>query len=179
MNTHRYLRDKENQRKWTSIHSFAENLCWDMLSQQDETIVWKKTSKKKCYSSRYAVYIHVLCNSVSTQPMNSPDLSQNTTHSFYRKSGPAVCDRSRDIESPYYQPLNPCIGGTRSQRWIPIEYRTPWPYQTKLNFTELDRHGMIYYFEKEKRNVTILHVYMRLLNDITPVIKFKPSFISA
>ena len=52
-NTHRSLRDKKNQKKWTQIRDFAESLCWDMLSQQEETIVWKKTSTKKCYSSRY------------------------------------------------------------------------------------------------------------------------------
>lgn len=56
MNTHRSLRDKENQKKWSIIRDFAENLCWDMLSQQDETIVWKKTSRKKCYSSRYPLF---------------------------------------------------------------------------------------------------------------------------
>lgn len=52
MITHRSLRDHDNQKKWTAIRTFAENLCWEMLSQQDETVVWKKTSKKKCYSSR-------------------------------------------------------------------------------------------------------------------------------
>jgi len=46
-------RDKESQERWKFIQSFAENLCWDMMSQQDETVVWKKTSKKACYSSRY------------------------------------------------------------------------------------------------------------------------------
>lgn len=60
MNTHRSLRDKENQKKWSMIHDFAENLCWDILSQQDETIVWKKTSKKKCYTSRYQTLVHIL-----------------------------------------------------------------------------------------------------------------------
>nr|CAD1826909.1 unnamed protein product [Ananas comosus var. bracteatus] len=92
MITHRSLRDHDNQKKWTAIRTFAENLCWEMLSQQDETVVWKKTSKKKCYSSR--------------------------------KGGPVVC------------------AGTRSQRWIPIEYRTPWPSLVRLNSTELDIHGV-------------------------------------
>nr|XP_010939668.1 probable pectin methyltransferase QUA2 isoform X2 [Elaeis guineensis] len=136
MNTHRSQRDKENQKKLTLIRDFAENLCWDMLSQQDETIVWKKTSKKKCYSSR--------------------------------KSGPAVCDRSHDIESPYYQPLNPCIAGTRSQRWIPIEYRTPWPYQAQLNFTELDVHGVrTEYFSEDAANwKSLVHNYWSLLSPL-------------
>ncbi|URE01570.1 hypothetical protein MUK42_19432 [Musa troglodytarum] len=109
MNTHQSLRDKENQKKWSMIHDFAENLCWDILSQQDETIVWKKTSKKKCYTSR--------------------------------KAGPAVCDRSHDVESPYYQPLNPCISGIRSQRWISIESHTPWPSRVALNSAELGIYG--------------------------------------
>lgn len=109
-NTHRSLRDKGNLKKWTLIHDFAENLCWEMLSQQDETVIWKKTSKKKCYSSR--------------------------------KAGPPFCGKSHDIESPYYQPLNPCIGGLRSQRWIPIENRTPWPSQAKLTSAELSMHGV-------------------------------------
>lgn len=60
---------------------------------------------------------------------------------FYRKAGPAVCDRSHDVESPYYQPLNPCISGMRSQRWISIESRTPWPSRVALNSTELGIYG--------------------------------------
>ncbi|KAI3904050.1 hypothetical protein MKW92_007239 [Papaver armeniacum] len=51
-NAQRSIRNKEKQKKWAFIQSFAENLCWEMLSQQDETVVWKKTSKKDCYSSR-------------------------------------------------------------------------------------------------------------------------------
>nr|CAD1826299.1 unnamed protein product [Ananas comosus var. bracteatus] len=113
LNTVRSLRDKENQKKWTAIRHFAENLCWDMLSQQDETIVWKKTTKKN-----------------------------DIFYLFSRKAGPAVCGRSHDTESPYYKPLNPCIAGTRSERWIPIEYRTPWPARVRLNSTELNIHGV-------------------------------------
>eukprot|EP00267_Zea_mays_P049538 XP_020402228.1 probable pectin methyltransferase QUA2 isoform X2 [Zea mays] len=108
LNTHRALRDKENQKKWTAIRDYAEGLCWEMLSQQDETIVWKKTNKRECYKSR--------------------------------KFGPELC--GHDPESPYYQPLSPCISGTRSQRWIPIEHRTTWPSQARQNSTELDIHGV-------------------------------------
>lgn len=46
------LHDKENQKKLTVVRDFAENLCWTLLSQQDETVVWKKTSKRDCYDSR-------------------------------------------------------------------------------------------------------------------------------
>ncbi|XP_077249909.1 putative pectin methyltransferase QUA2 [Tasmannia lanceolata] len=109
-NAQRSLRNKENQKKWTLVLSFAENLCWDMLSQQDETVVWKKTSKKDCYASR--------------------------------KSGPSICIMGHDVESPYYQPLEFCIGGTQSRRWIPIEERTTWPSRSKLNSSELDIYGV-------------------------------------
>jgi hypothetical protein len=45
-------RNKENQKRLNFVHDFTENLCWEMLPQQDETVVWKKASKKSCYTSR-------------------------------------------------------------------------------------------------------------------------------
>lgn len=51
-NAQTFLRNKVNKKRWDIVHDFAENLCWEMLSQQDETVVWKKTSKRNCYSSR-------------------------------------------------------------------------------------------------------------------------------
>jgi len=45
-------RDKGNQKRWKFIQDFTLTLCWELLSQQDETVVWKKTSKKSCYASR-------------------------------------------------------------------------------------------------------------------------------
>ncbi|KAM0953158.1 putative S-adenosyl-L-methionine-dependent methyltransferase [Dioscorea sansibarensis] len=108
-NSHRTARDKDTE-KWALIREFAESLCWDMLSQQDETIVWKKTCRKKCYD--------------------------------YRKFGPTFCEKSHDIESPLYQPLDNCIRGTRSPRWIPIEDRRPWPLQANLNSTELNLYSV-------------------------------------
>ncbi|KAF5181852.1 S-adenosyl-l-methionine-dependent methyltransferases superfamily protein [Thalictrum thalictroides] len=106
------LRKKENQEKWTLVRNFAENLCWTMLSQQDETIVWKKTSKR------------------------SGCVSRNSG------SGPPICSKGNDVESPYYRPLKLCIGGTRSRRWIPIEERATWPSRDKPNSTELGIHGV-------------------------------------
>ncbi|KAJ3676913.1 hypothetical protein LUZ60_002637 [Juncus effusus] len=110
MNTHRSLREKENQKKWNKIHEFCEDLCWELLSQQEETVVWKKTSSMKCYNNK--------------------------------KSGSQTCGKNHDIESPYYSPLNPCISGTKSQRWVPIESRTPWPFQKRPNSSELEIHGI-------------------------------------
>lgn len=52
INSQRSLRNKANLKKWDTVRLAAENLCWDMLPQQDQTVVWKKTSKKKCYSGR-------------------------------------------------------------------------------------------------------------------------------
>ncbi|KAG0471638.1 hypothetical protein HPP92_016184 [Vanilla planifolia] len=53
-NTPMSLRNKDNQKNWVLNYDFAENLCWEMLSQQDETIVWRKTSKIQCYNTRKA-----------------------------------------------------------------------------------------------------------------------------
>ncbi|KAL3634001.1 putative pectin methyltransferase qua2 [Castilleja foliolosa] len=110
-NSQRSLRNKDNLKKWNAVRLLTENLCWEMLPQQDETVVWKKTNKKKCYSTR--------------------------------KSGsPSLCKKGHDNETPYYRPLQPCIGGTQSRRWSPIEERRRWPSQAKLNSAELEIHGV-------------------------------------
>ncbi|CAA6658833.1 unnamed protein product [Spirodela intermedia] len=109
-NTLRSLRVPQNQRQWALIRNLAESLCWDMMSQQDETIVWKKTDKKMCYKSR--------------------------------KSGPEICSRDLDAESPYYKPLNPCISGIGSHRWVSIEGRRTWPACATMNSTEVSLYGV-------------------------------------
>ncbi|KAM7520774.1 hypothetical protein LguiB_019736 [Lonicera macranthoides] len=111
-NTQGFQRNKQNKKKWDVVRSFADNLCWEMLSQQDETVVWKKTSKRNCYASRKS------------------------------GSGPSICSKGRDVESPYYHPLQACIGGTQSRRWIPIEERAPWPSRANLNSKELGIYGL-------------------------------------
>ncbi|KAI5589053.1 hypothetical protein POPTR_005G163900v4 [Populus trichocarpa] len=105
-------RNKENQKRWNFVRDFAENLCWEMLSQQDETVLWKKTSKKSCYSSR------------------KPG------------AGPSTCSKAHDVESPYYRPLQGCIAGTQSRRWIPIQEKTSWPSRSHLNKSELTVYGL-------------------------------------
>ncbi|XP_057490295.1 probable pectin methyltransferase QUA2 [Actinidia eriantha] len=111
-NSQASLRNKENQKRWNFVRSFAESLCWDMLSQQDETVVWKKTSRKSCYGSRKS------------------------------GSSPSICSKGHDVESPYYRPLESCIGGTQSRRWIPIEGRPTWPSRANPNSNELAIYGV-------------------------------------
>ncbi|RDY01068.1 putative pectin methyltransferase QUA2, partial [Mucuna pruriens] len=105
-------RDKDNQKRWKFIQDFTENLCWNMLSQQDETVIWKKTSKRICYSSR----------------KNS--------------SPPPLCGRGYDVESPYYRELQNCIGGTHSSRWISVKERQTWPSRDNLHKKELATYGL-------------------------------------
>ncbi|MFS7947306.1 putative sterol 24-C-methyltransferase [Helianthus anomalus] len=103
------VRDKENLKRWDFVRNTAKDLCWDLLSQQDKTVVWKKPSNKDCYASRKHV----------------------------------ICKEGHDVESPYYHPLEACIGGTRSRRWIPIEERATWPSRATLSSKELALHGVL------------------------------------
>ncbi|KAL9265614.1 putative pectin methyltransferase QUA2 [Drosera capensis] len=105
-------RSKENQKRWNFVRDLAVNLCWELLNQQDETVVWKKTNKRGCY--------------------------------YARKPGalPPICSKWNDAESSYYRPLQNCIGGTRSRRWIAIGDRPTWPLSTKLNANELQLLGL-------------------------------------
>ncbi|KAL9241541.1 hypothetical protein vseg_015644 [Gypsophila vaccaria] len=104
--------DKDNQKKWQFVQQFAESLCWNMLSQQEDTVIWSKTTERNCYAAR--------------------------KHS----SSPSICKKSNDVGSPYNQPLRPCIDGTHSPRWIPIGQRRTWPSRAALNATELSIHGI-------------------------------------
>lgn len=114
MSAQRSVRNKENQKKWNSVSGFAQNLCWALVSQQDKTAVWKKTSEKKCYHAR--------------KP-GSP-------------SPPPLCNKGHDFESPYYRPLEPCVAGTQSRRWVPIEKRSKWPSRPTLTSNELKLYGL-------------------------------------
>ncbi|KAK4274116.1 hypothetical protein QN277_017396 [Acacia crassicarpa] len=105
-------RSKENQKRWNFVHDFTENICWEMLSQQDETVIWKKTNKRNCYNSR-----------------NSG-------------AAPPLCGKGYDVESPYYRELQNCIGGTHSSRWISIDERATWPSRANLNNKELATYGL-------------------------------------
>ncbi|XP_071694231.1 probable pectin methyltransferase QUA2 [Rutidosis leptorrhynchoides] len=112
-NTPATVKKNDNLKKWDFVRNFAKDLCWELLSQQDRTVVWKKPSNKECYASR----------------------SQG--------SGPLLCNVGRDIESPYYHLLETCIGGTHSRRWIPIDKRLKWPSRSKLSSKELAIHGVV------------------------------------
>ncbi|KAG4383463.1 hypothetical protein AAZX31_13G073300 [Glycine max] len=105
-------RNKENQKRWKFMQDFTLTLCWELLSQQDETVVWKKTSKKSCYASRKS------------------------------GSGPSLCGRGIDVETPYYRELQNCIGGIQSSRWVPIEKRERWPSRANLNNNNLAIYGL-------------------------------------
>ncbi|WRX30705.1 Putative S-adenosyl-L-methionine-dependent methyltransferase - like 10 [Theobroma cacao] len=115
-NVQSFLRNKEKQKRWNFVSNFAESLCWELMSQQDETVVWKKTIKKSCYNSRKPGF------------------------------GPSICSKGQDVESPYYRPLQNCIGGMHSRRWLPIEERTTWPSRSNLNKNELALYGNMMFF---------------------------------
>lgn len=110
-NLHGATLNNANRNKWKFIQEFTQKLCWILLSQQEETVVWQKTSSKDCYASR------------------NPG------------GPPPVCNKGQDVESPYYQPLLSCIGGTHSRRWIPILNQTRWPARMMPRSNLLSIHG--------------------------------------
>ena len=36
----------------TPTEEFSENICWNLIAQQDETFIWQKTVDIHCYKSR-------------------------------------------------------------------------------------------------------------------------------
>ncbi|KAK1405507.1 hypothetical protein POM88_005112 [Heracleum sosnowskyi] len=78
---------------------------------EEETVVRRKTSLKKCYAPRKS------------------------------GSGPPLCSKRHDIETPYYGLLQTCIGGTQSRRWVSIKDRAPWPARSNLKSNEIQIYG--------------------------------------
>ncbi|KAH9321048.1 hypothetical protein KI387_015687, partial [Taxus chinensis] len=111
-NLHGAMLKTESQNKWNFILGFTEKLCWILLSQQEETVVWQKTSNRDCYTSRKLGEV------------------------------PPVCSKGQDVESPYYQPLFSCIGGTLSRRWMPIQNQSSWPTRMTPSSNLLAIHGI-------------------------------------
>ncbi|XP_078429668.1 S-adenosyl-L-methionine-dependent methyltransferases superfamily protein [Wolffia australiana] len=133
----RSLRNQENRKKWDLIRSLTESFCWDLMTQQEETVIWKKTDKKTCYKSR--------------------------------KSGPEICSWTLDVECPYYKPLSPCIGGTRTHRWVPIELRRQWPsVATAPESSQLSLYGVTAaeFAEDEQRWKSGVSNYWALLSPL-------------
>lgn len=73
---------------------------------------------------------------------------------IFRKpdSSPPICGKGHDIESPYYRPLQDCIGGRKSRRWVPIYERQTWPSRANLNKSELALHGK---YEENLRTISL------------------------
>lgn len=42
----------KNQNIVSYIEEFVDKICWNLLSQQDETFVWQKTADSHCYAFR-------------------------------------------------------------------------------------------------------------------------------
>lgn len=56
-------------------------------------------------------------------------------------SGPPLCSKRHDVETPYYGLLQTCIGGTQSRRWVSIKDRAPWPARSNLKSNEIQIYG--------------------------------------
>ncbi|KAM7484420.1 hypothetical protein LguiA_000429 [Lonicera macranthoides] len=93
----------------TPVEEFTKKLCWSLLAQQDETLIWQKTADAQCYASSKQGYI-------------------------------PTCTQGQDVQS-YYQPLAPCISGTASKRWVPIQNRST----SSLLSSGLEIHGKNYW----------------------------------
>ncbi|XP_073268224.1 probable methyltransferase PMT5 isoform X1 [Populus alba] len=78
----------------TPTEEFSENICWNLIAQQDETFIWQKTVDVHCYKSRKHGALP-LCNDVHNTPYYQPLVSciSGTTSNRWipiqnRSSGP-------------------------------------------------------------------------------------------
>ncbi|XP_071928413.1 probable methyltransferase PMT5 isoform X1 [Coffea arabica] len=55
----------------TPIEEFAQNVCWNLLAEQEETFIWQKTTDALCYTSSRQKKVP-LCKGEDTQPYYHP-----------------------------------------------------------------------------------------------------------
>ncbi|CAN8266636.1 unnamed protein product [Cochlearia groenlandica] len=98
------------------------------------------TKKKTSISTRVDELSKKICWSLTGQ-QDETFLWQKTTDSnCYSSRSEASIPLCKDGDSvPYYHPLVPCISGTSSKRWIPIQNRTAVAGTTS---SELEIHGL-------------------------------------
>jgi len=64
-------------------------------------------------------------------------------YELYGSQDQLALEEGKDVESPYYQPLLSCIGGTLSRRSIPIlNQLTRWPARMMPRSNLLSIHGV-------------------------------------
>ena len=63
-------------------------------------------------------------------------------YELYGSQDQLALEEGQDVESPYYQPLLSCIGGTLSRRSIPILNQTRWPARMMPRSNLLSIHGV-------------------------------------
>eukprot|EP00249_Psilotum_nudum_P013369 c24294_g1_i1 orf=545-2815(-) len=73
------LLSDDDQKKRKIIENITDNICWDLLSQQEHTVIWTKKSNQACYASW------------------GLDAKQT------------ICEKVQDVESSWYRPLRSCI----------------------------------------------------------------------
>ncbi|XP_057509843.1 probable methyltransferase PMT5 [Actinidia eriantha] len=86
-------------------------------------------------------------------------------YKFGKQNALPLCKESQDAQS-YYQPLVPCISGTTSKRWIPIQNKSSG---SLLSAAELEVHGVQPndFYDDSQNWKSVLRNYWSLL---TPLI---------
>ncbi|MBA0751745.1 hypothetical protein Gogos_000649, partial [Gossypium gossypioides] len=116
------------------------SLSFDMVHCAQCGIVWdKKGMKKRNMLTPLEQYTEKICWSLIAQ-QDDTFIWQKTAdaycYSSNKKNDVPLCKEGYD--APYYQALVPCITGTSSKRWIPIQNRSS---SSDLSSAELEVHG--------------------------------------
>ncbi|CAM8881339.1 unnamed protein product [Rhodiola kirilowii] len=118
----------------TLTEDFARKICWSLLSQQDETLVWQKTTDPECYSSRSETSVPPLCKNVPNDESYYQPLASCLSGSYSKRWIPI---QNRTSDSQWLE-----VHGVRredfsedSQAWEE-SLRNYWSLLTPLIFSD-------------------------------------------
>lgn len=164
------------------IEVFTQNLCWNLLAQQEETFVWQKTADAQCYSSKpgaiatceeereiqsyYQPLASCISGTVSQRwipiqnrsssfPLNSTEVEiHGVLHEEYLEN----LDYWKSVLRNYWSLLTPLIFSDHPKR--PGEEDPLPPYNMIRNVLDMNAHygGLNAAFLEARKSVWVMNV---------------------
>ncbi|KAA8529359.1 hypothetical protein F0562_033842 [Nyssa sinensis] len=139
----------------TLIEEFTKKICWSLLAQQDETLIWQKTVEADCYASRKQGAIPLCKQGQEAESYYSPlaPCIRVKMEDFYEE-----LQTSRLALRNYWSLLTPLIFSDHPKR--PGDEDPLPPYNMIRNVMDMNAHygGLSTAFLEARKSVWVMNV---------------------
>ncbi|KAI4386407.1 hypothetical protein MLD38_004339 [Melastoma candidum] len=137
--------DARKRDMFSPLDKYAEDMCWTLLAQQDETSVWQKTADLECYKSRKNAIVqpckgHEEDHQPYYQPL-LPCISCKSSKRWIpiqnRSAGPNLSPKELKVHGKcYFVPLKYLLYFLENQQFWRSSQKNYWSLLTPLIFSD-------------------------------------------